>query len=125
MAYTKYAARRMATRANVIEIIAEPAMGRRTTAMFGGSQSAVAPQTTTDHAGGPMVAKRFKRGDHVSWNSEAGRAHGRITRVVTSPTKFKGYTVRASRDEPQYEIKSETTDHIAMHKGSALTKRRQ
>ncbi len=69
-----------------------------------------------------MTTKRFKRGDHVSWNSEAGRVRGKITRVVTSPTQFKGYTVRASRDEPQYEIKSDTTDHIAMHKRSALTK---
>jgi hypothetical protein len=67
-----------------------------------------------------MPAKRFKRGDHVSWNSEAGRVRGRISRVVTSPVKFKGYTVRASRDEPQYEIKSDATDHVAMHKGSAL-----
>jgi len=69
-----------------------------------------------------MPIKRYKRGDHVSWNSEAGRVRGRITRVVTAPTKFKGYTVRASRDEPQYEIKSDTTDHVAMHKGTALRK---
>ncbi len=69
-----------------------------------------------------MTTKRFKRGDHVSWNSEAGRVRGKITRVVTSPTQFKGYTVRASGDEPQYEITSDSTDHIAMHKGSALTK---
>jgi len=72
-----------------------------------------------------MTTKRFKRGDHVSWSSEAGRVRGRITRVVTSPTKFKGYTVRASRDEPQYEIKSDTTDHVAMHKASALRKLRK
>ena len=49
---------------------------------------------------------------------------GRIMRVVSSPTKFKGYTVHASSDEPQYEIKSDTTDHLAMHKGSALRKLR-
>jgi hypothetical protein len=30
--------------------------------------------------------------------------------------------VHASADEPQYEIKSDKTDHIAMHKGSALRK---
>jgi hypothetical protein len=71
-----------------------------------------------------MSTRRFRRGDHVSWNSEAGRVSGHITRVVTSETMFKGYTVHASRDEPQYEIKSDTTDHIAMHKGSALTKLR-
>lgn len=71
-----------------------------------------------------MATQPFKVGDHVSWNSEAGRVRGRITRVVTSPMEFKGYTVHASTDEPQYEIKSDTTDHVAMHKGSALTKLR-
>ena len=69
-----------------------------------------------------MTTRRFKRGDHVSWNSEAGRVRGRICRVVTSEIQFKGYTVRASKDEPHYEITSDTTDHIAMHKGSALRK---
>jgi Hypervirulence associated proteins TUDOR domain len=71
-----------------------------------------------------MATQRFKVGDHVSWDSEAGRVRGRITRVVTSPMEFKGYTVHASTDEPQYQIKSDTTDHVAMHKGSALTKLR-
>jgi hypothetical protein len=69
-----------------------------------------------------MTTRRFKRGDHVSWNSEAGRVRGRIIRVVTSEIRFKGYTVHASRDEPQYEIRSDRTDHIAIHKGSALRK---
>jgi hypothetical protein len=67
-----------------------------------------------------MATDRFKRGDHVSWNSEAGRVSGHIIRVVTTPITFKGYTVHASKAEPQYEIKSDTTDHVAMHKGSAL-----
>lgn len=69
-----------------------------------------------------MRKQRFRRGDHVSWNSEAGRVRGRIIRVVTTKITFKGYTVHASKDEPQYEIKSDTTDHIAMHKGAALRK---
>jgi len=69
-----------------------------------------------------VTVRRFKRGDHVSWNSEAGRVRGRITRVVTSPIKFKGYTVHASRAEPQYEIESDKTDHVAMHRGTALRK---
>jgi hypothetical protein len=47
---------------------------------------------------------------------------GTITRVVTSEITFKGYTVHASEDEPQYEIRSDKTDHIAMHKGAALKK---
>jgi hypothetical protein len=69
-----------------------------------------------------MPTRRFKIGDHVGWNSEAGRVSGRITRIVTSEIQFKGYTVHASADEPQYEIQSDTTDHVAMHKGSALRK---
>jgi hypothetical protein len=70
----------------------------------------------------PKTHRRFSVGDHVSWNSEAGRVHGRIIEVVTSPIEFKGYRVHASSEEPQYKIKSDTTDHIAMHKGTALRK---
>jgi hypothetical protein len=65
-------------------------------------------------------AKTFKVGDHVSWNSEAGRVSGRITRVHTSDVNYKGYIHHASRDNPQYEIKSDKTDHVALHKGRAL-----
>lgn len=64
----------------------------------------------------------FKVGDHVEWNSEAGIVTGTIIKKVTSKMTFKGYTVHASEDEPQYLIKSDKTDHEAMHKGSALKK---
>ncbi|MHB8405694.1 MAG: hypervirulence associated TUDOR domain-containing protein [Gammaproteobacteria bacterium] len=67
---------------------------------------------------------KFKVGDRVSWNSEAGRVRGRIIKVHTEDVGYKGYTHHASRDDPQYEIKSEKTDHIAMHKGTALRKLR-
>jgi len=67
-----------------------------------------------------MIKTPFKVGDHVSWNSEAGHVSGTIIRVHTRSVEFKGYTHHASTDEPQYEIKSDKTDHIAMHKGSAL-----
>ena len=66
------------------------------------------------------MKRTFKVGDHVSWNSEAGRVRGRIVKVVRSKIQFKGYTVQASKDDPQYEIKSDKTEHIAMHKGAAL-----
>jgi hypothetical protein len=64
----------------------------------------------------------FKVGDHVGWNSEAGRVRGTIKKKVTSVIMFKTYTVRASKAEPQYLIKSDKTDHMAMHKGAALKK---
>lgn len=67
----------------------------------------------------------FKNGDHVEWNSEAGRVRGTIQKVITSEIQFKGYTVHASEEEPQYLIKSDKTDHLAMHKGSALKKIRK
>jgi hypothetical protein len=72
----------------------------------------------------PIMAKRFKIGDRVSWNSEAGRVRGTIIRVHTRDFDYKGYTRHASADDPQYEIKSAKTDHIAFHKGSALRKLR-
>ncbi len=68
------------------------------------------------------MPREFKVGDHVEWNSEAGRVRGTIREIVTSEITFKGYTVHASKEQPQYLIKSDKTDHLAMHKGSALTK---
>lgn len=68
------------------------------------------------------MGKRFKLGDHVAWNSEAGHVRGTIIKVHSTDVGYKGHTHHASEDEPQYEIKSDTTDHIAMHKGSALRK---
>jgi hypothetical protein len=64
--------------------------------------------------------KRFKVGDHVSWNSEAGRVSGTIIGVHTGDVNYKGYIHHASEDEPQYEIKSDKTDHVALHKGAVL-----
>ncbi|HRN73656.1 MAG TPA: DUF2945 domain-containing protein [Ginsengibacter sp.] len=68
-----------------------------------------------------MKPKVFKAGDHVAWNSEAGRSSGTIIKVHTSDFNYKGYTHHASPDDPQYEIKSDKSDHIAAHKGKALT----
>lgn len=69
-----------------------------------------------------MSNSKFKEGDHVSWNSEAGRVSGTITKVHTKDFDYKGYTHHASEEEPQYEIKSDKSDHIAAHKGNALKK---
>ncbi|MFZ1798353.1 MAG: DUF2945 domain-containing protein [Chitinophagaceae bacterium] len=66
--------------------------------------------------------QKFKKGDHVTWNSEAGYVSGKIIKIHTKDFLYKGYTHHASKDEPQYEIKSDRTDHIAAHKGPALTK---
>lgn len=66
-----------------------------------------------------MKAK-FRVGDHVTWNSEAGHVSGRIIKVHTRDVNYKGYTHHASKADPQFEIRSDKTDHIALHKASAL-----
>jgi hypothetical protein len=63
---------------------------------------------------------RFKVGDHVRWNSEAGHVSGHIIKIHTRDFDYKGHTHRASADDPQYEIKSDRTEHVAAHKGPAL-----
>ena len=68
------------------------------------------------------MSTQFKAGDHVRWNSEAGYVSGTITKVHTVDTDYKGYTHHASLEEPQYEIQSDKSSHVAMHKGTALQK---
>lgn len=71
------------------------------------------------------MTRDFKRGDHVEWNSEAGRVRGTIMKKIISPIIFKGYKRHASKESPQYLIKSDKTDHVAIHKGLALKKIRK
>ena len=66
------------------------------------------------------MTRTFNVGDHVSWNSEAGRVRGRILRVHSKDVDYKGYVHHASAEDPQYEIKSDKTEHVALHKRRAL-----
>jgi hypothetical protein len=66
------------------------------------------------------MTRKFKVRDRVSWNSGAGRVSGKIVKVHTKDVNYKGYVHHASKDEPQYEIKSDKTDHVALHKGGVL-----
>ena len=70
---------------------------------------------------GRKVAHKFKIGEHVTWNSEV---RGRIVKVHTRNVDWHGYIHHASESDPQYEIESDTTDHIALHKGAALRRLR-
>jgi hypothetical protein len=64
---------------------------------------------------------KFTVGDHVKWNSEAGPVSGTIIKVHLNNVEFKGYTHHANPSSPQYEIKSDRSEHIALHQPSALT----
>lgn len=68
------------------------------------------------------MENKFKIGDKVRWNSEAGKSTGTIIKIHTKDFNYKGYTHYASNEKPQYEIRSSKTDHIAAHYGSALSK---
>jgi len=74
-----------------------------------------------------VMAKTFKVGDHVGWNSEAGRVSGRIVKVHTRDfdciaSDGRGHRHHASPDKPRYEIRSDKTGHVAAHYGTALTR---
>jgi hypothetical protein len=68
------------------------------------------------------VAQEFSKGDHVSWKSHGGEAEGTVERKITEDTEAAGRTVRASEDQPQYEVTSEKSGGTAVHKPSALEK---
>jgi len=63
----------------------------------------------------------LKKGDTVEWKSHGGTAHGEVERKLTADTKIKGHQVRASKDDPQYLVKSDKGGEAA-HKGAALKK---
>ncbi|HEU4666001.1 MAG TPA: DUF2945 domain-containing protein [Dokdonella sp.] len=66
------------------------------------------------------MGNAFKVGDHVRWNSEAGHVTGTIIAVHTRDFDYKGHRHHASADDPQYEIRSDRTDHVAAHRGRVL-----
>ena len=67
-----------------------------------------------------LKSRKFRVGEHVAWNSEAGQETGTIIWVHQKNVVWEGYTHHATPEEPQYEVKSDKLEHIALHKGSAL-----
>ena len=69
------------------------------------------------------MAKDLKPGDAVAWNASQGEVKGKVVREQTSPTTIKGHAVKASRENPEYIVKSDKTGAEAAHKPEALKKR--
>jgi hypothetical protein len=65
----------------------------------------------------------IEKGDHVTWKSHGGEAEGTVKRKITSDTEAGGRKVKASKDEPQYEVESEKSGGTAVHKPGALHKK--
>lgn len=68
------------------------------------------------------MSKSFAKGDKVSWETSQGRTHGEVVRKQTSEDHIKGHKVAASKDDPQYIVKSDKSGELAAHKPEALTK---
>ncbi|HEV7869665.1 MAG TPA: DUF2945 domain-containing protein [Modestobacter sp.] len=66
------------------------------------------------------MAEEFHEGDHVRWKSHGGQAEGTVLREITEDTQAAGRTVRASEQEPQYEVRSEKSGGAAVHRPGAL-----
>jgi N-methylhydantoinase B/oxoprolinase/acetone carboxylase alpha subunit len=68
------------------------------------------------------MAKELKAGDKVAWKSHGGTAHGHVEKKLTSDTRIKSHQVRASKEDPQYLVVSDSGSGKAAHKADALTK---
>jgi Hypervirulence associated proteins TUDOR domain len=66
------------------------------------------------------MADDLHTGDHVSWQSHGTTTEGTVQRKITKETEASGRTVKASEDEPQYEVESDKSGRTAVHKPGAL-----
>ncbi len=70
-----------------------------------------------------MADKSFKKGDEVEWDYAGNKVEGEVVEKVTEDTKLKGHQVRASKDDPQYKVKSDKTGKTAIHKPDSIEKK--
>ena len=64
----------------------------------------------------------FRKGQRVRWRTPQGMTRGRIIRKLTTRGSVKGHDYKASKDDPQYLVRSEKSGGEAVHKPSALRK---
>jgi hypothetical protein len=69
------------------------------------------------------MTKELKKGDHVEWNTSQGKTHGTVEKKQTTETHIKKHKVAATKDDPQYIVKSDKTGAKAAHKPDELKKK--
>jgi hypothetical protein len=69
------------------------------------------------------MAKDLKAGDKVEWDSSGGHSIGKVVKKQITATQIKGHKVAASKDNPQYIVKSNKSGKEAAHKPTELKKR--
>lgn len=70
-----------------------------------------------------MPTKTLKKGDKVEWNSSGGTSQGKVVEKVTGTTKVKGHTAKATKEEPEYRVKSDKSGKEAIHRPEELKKK--
>ena len=68
------------------------------------------------------MSKQLRKSDKVTWQSHGATVTGTVEEKLTSDTEAAGRTVRASKDEPQYRVRSDNSGGDAVHKPDALRK---
>jgi hypothetical protein len=93
------------------------------------TRSSLGPRRRQDHdrgkhrGGAKEMSQDFKKGDRVLWKSRGGNAEGEVLQTITDDTELAGRKVWASKDDPQYLVRSDKSGGEAVHKPSALRKR--
>ena len=67
-------------------------------------------------------AKNLKAGDGVTWDTPQGETSGTVVRKVTSTQKAGGHTAKASKEAPQYRVKSAKSGKEAIQRPEELRK---
>lgn len=68
------------------------------------------------------MAKSLKTGDHVTWDTAQGKTSGKVVKKEAGVAKAGGHVAKASKDDPQYRVKSEKSGKEAVHKAGELKK---
>ncbi len=63
-----------------------------------------------------------KKGDKVQWGTPQGKTEGVVERIVSSTTKVKGHTAKATKDHPEVLVKSSKSGKEAIHRPEELKK---
>ncbi len=67
-----------------------------------------------------MADRKSNKGDQVEWKSHGQNVKGTVEEKITDDTDAAGRKVRASKENPQYRVKSSKTNADAVHKPDAL-----
>jgi hypothetical protein len=69
------------------------------------------------------MASKLNPGDRVSWKTSQGETRGKVIKKLSTLTRIKGHTAKASKDNPEYLVESDQTHKRAAHKPGALKRR--